>query len=133
MEDLKREFRMPYLRQLADGTYELNGSGTVEYKVKIYRTTGDWKGFMAETDKGVKIHIPSGKLGDFREAVAEATQRRINRNVGNTRVEGTNSGVYLSDRADSVTVSDNEGLRLVKSIDEFIAKERTMNKLGNEI
>ncbi len=100
---------------------------------KVYRNTGSWKGYLVETDNGTKIHVPSGKLGDFRAYVAEATQRRVDVYAGSTKIVGRNDGVELRDQSDSKVISDAEAVRLVNEVDRFIFRETAMRDLGNEL
>jgi hypothetical protein len=111
------------VKEIAPDVFEVSGSGTVEYKVKFFRNTGTWRGFIAETDNGTKIHVPDGHVDEFASKLVKASHKKIDEYVkgpGGTRVTGEDGGVRLNDTQDETKISDNEAQRLALEADKYI-------------
>ena len=111
------------IEKLAPGVFEINEGGTARYRVKFYRNTGRWGGFIAETDDRKQVHVPRGHVDEFAQNLVDATRRQIDVHINGergTRVTGESSGVRLNDTDVDTKISDDEALRLAAEADKYI-------------
>ena len=93
---------------------------------RFYRNTGKIGGYIAETDNGKKLHVPSTELGTFREALNQCIKYKGERKVGTTKVRGfSDHTVTISDKyGDSENITDGHANKILNEVDNFILKEK---------